>query len=67
MSEALGPRQGLWLLKNLLAVACGILFPQPGIKPASPALEVQSLNHWTTREVPRILAFIGSEIERDTI
>ena len=33
-------------------VACGILVPRPGIKPMSPALEAQSLNHWTTREVP---------------
>ena len=32
--------------------ACGILVPQPGIKPAPPALEVQSPNHWTAREVP---------------
>ena len=32
--------------------ACGILVLQPGIKPASPALGVQSLNHWATREVP---------------
>ena len=30
--------------------ACGILVPQPGIEPASPAWEAQSLNHWTTRE-----------------
>ena len=27
--------------------ACGILVPQPGIKPMPPALEVWSLNHWT--------------------
>ena len=33
-------------------VACEILVPRPGIEPMSPALEVQSLNHWTTREVP---------------
>ena len=33
-------------------VACGILIPRPGIKPITPAGEVQSLNHWTTREVP---------------
>ena len=33
-------------------VACGILVPQPGIKPTPPALEMQSLNHWTNREVP---------------
>ena len=32
-----------------------ILVPRPGIEhvpPAPPALEVQSLNHWTAREVP---------------
>ena len=33
--------------------ACGILVPQSRIGPAPPALEVQSLNHWTTREVPK--------------
>ena len=33
-------------------VACGILVPRPGIWPMPPALEVWSLNHWTTREVP---------------
>ena len=26
------------------------IVPQPGIEPWSPALETQSLNHWTTRE-----------------
>ena len=34
-------------------MACRILVPQPGIKPASPAVEAWSLNHLTTREVPR--------------
>ena len=29
-----------------------ILVPQPGFKLTPPAVEVQSLNHWTTREVP---------------
>ena len=33
-------------------VACGILVPGPGIEPAPPALEAQSLHHWTAREVP---------------
>ena len=33
--------------------ACGILVAQPGIEPAPPALELRSLNHWGTREVPR--------------
>ena len=37
--------------------ACGILVPRPGIEPAPPALEAQSLNHWTAREVPRWLFF----------
>ena len=32
-------------------VTCGILVSWPGIKPASPALEAQSLNLWTTRGV----------------
>ena len=31
---------------------CGILVPGPGIKLSPSALEAQSLNHWTTREVP---------------
>ena len=30
------------------------LTPQPGIKPKPPAVEVQSLNHWTTREVLKL-------------
>ena len=32
--------------------ACGILVPQPGIEPRLLALEAQSPNHWTAREVP---------------
>ena len=36
------------------SMACGILVPQPGIKPVPLAMEAQSLNHWTTREVPEI-------------
>ena len=32
--------------------ACGIFVPQPGIEPLTPAVEAQSLNHWTAREVP---------------
>ena len=38
--------------------ACGILVSLPGIKPASLALEVQSLNHWTTREIPNLHSFL---------
>ena len=29
---------------------CGILVPQPGIKPGFPAFARQIFNHWTTRE-----------------
>ena len=36
----------------LCCMACGILVPQPGIEPMPPALEAQSFNHWTAREVP---------------
>jgi len=32
-------------------VACGLLVPQPGIEPASLALEAWSFNHWIAREV----------------
>ena len=30
--------------------ACGFLVLQPGIEPVPPAVEVWSLNHWTTKE-----------------
>ena len=32
-------------------MACGILVPSPGIKPVLLTVEVQILNHWTTREI----------------
>ena len=32
---------------------CSIPVPRPGKEPAPPTLEARSLNHWTTREVPR--------------
>ena len=46
-----------FFIKNLFFIfwlchaACGILVSWPGIEPAPPALEAQSLNHWTMREV----------------
>ena len=36
----------------LCPVAYGILVPWPGIEPLPPGLGMQSLRHWTTREVP---------------
>ena len=35
----------------LCCTARGILVPRPGIKPAPPAVEAWSLNHWTAGEV----------------
>ena len=37
--------------------ACGILVPQPGIKPSPLALQDRFLNHWTTKEVPNLLLY----------
>ena len=33
-------------------MACGILVPRPGIKPAPSAVKAQGPNHWTAREIP---------------
>ena len=41
----------------LCLTACGILVSQLGLEFIPPALEVWSLNHWTTREVPVCQAF----------
>ena len=38
--------------------ACGILALRLGIEPVFPAVEVQSLNHWTTREVAMLIILI---------
>ena len=44
---------------NRPTLSCGIwdLVPWPGIEPGSPALGVQSLSHWSTREVPLMAPF----------
>ena len=38
---------------KLIAAACGIQFPRPGIETRAPAQGAHSLSHWTAREVPR--------------
>ena len=38
----------------LCHLAYGLLVPQPRTAPVSPAMELQSLNHWTAREVPSL-------------
>ena len=40
--------------------ACEISVPWPGIQPEPPALEAQSLNHWTTREVILLFVFCST-------
>ena len=44
--------------------ACGILVAQPGIEPASPALQDGILNHWTTRESPWLLSLFQPLYQR---
>ena len=63
MSPTLPFKKKFWLCP----VACKILVSQPGIKPMPPPLlwlRAQSLNHWTTREVPpHFLLLISSTRE----
>ena len=70
-----GKIHGLWLMSFLeensnpsffsiswlSCVAWGISVPQPGIKPAPPAVEARYLNHWTAREVPFFFFFYFSK------
>ena len=51
-----GPRISVFgFVLAALPAAPGILVSLSGIKPMSPVLEAQSLNHWTAREVPTFL------------
>ena len=48
VAQGLDKRMGFfWPFRT----AWGILVPQLGMEPATPAFEAQSLNHWTTRGV----------------
>ena len=42
--------------------ACRILLPWPGVEPMPPAMEVQSLNYWTTGEVPTSWLLLESHL-----
>ena len=44
---------------RLCHVPCGILVPRPGFEPGPPAVEAWSLNHWTTRGVPKSFIILG--------
>ena len=52
LPRGFGERGGFCLFW-LLCMACGILVPMLGIKPAPPVMKARSLNHWSAREVPR--------------
>ena len=41
--------------------ACRVLVLQPQIEPKPPTVEAWSLNHWTTREVPKRLGLNDHE------
>ena len=42
----------IWATREALSCSTWDIVPWPGIEPGPPALGVQSLSHWTTREVP---------------
>ena len=41
-------------------MVCGILVPRPGTEPGTPAVEVWSPKHWTTRKVTGDIRDMGS-------
>ena len=47
---------------SLATPTCRILISQAGIEPTPSALKVQSLNHWTTREVPGRIHFLRTSV-----
>ena len=51
--EADGHSRGFSFDFWLCHMTCGILFPWPGLESMPPAVEAQSLNHWTARGVLR--------------
>ena len=48
-------------------IAWGTLVPQTGIEPAPHAMEAQSPDHWTVREVPRVFPIMMSNGDRKVI
>ena len=40
-------------------LACGILFPQPGIEPRRLAAKAPSPNHWTSRGIPNTEHYVS--------
>ena len=67
MAEPTGYLKGLAPISLSLSLslwpccmACGILVPRPDMETVPPAVEAQSLNQWTAREVPGICFFLPS-------
>ena len=59
--SSLGPCLIFFVLIFVLAKLCGmwILVPHPGIKLVSSAVEAQSLNYLTAREIPKLSFCVG--------
>ena len=55
---------GVFFLFWLHCTACGILVPQPGIEPVSPAGETQSPNHWQSLGAYILIGEGGNRQER---
>ena len=59
----MGEMYGVWILSQqniffflivwLHHMACGLSVSRPGMEPTPPALEAESPNHWTAREVTK--------------
>ena len=45
----------LFIFLSLSHLACEILVPLPGMEPVLSAVEAQSINHWSTRDIPRMI------------
>ena len=56
------------MARGIFVAACGLLVAacmqdlvsRPEVEPSPPSLGVQSLTHWTTREVPRSIVIFMS-------
>ena len=63
VSDSLRPQASLSITNSrssfIWTLNCGMwdLVSWPGIEPGEPASRVQSLSHWTTREVPKYFSF----------
>ena len=48
-------------------MTCGMLVLGPGMEAVPPALEAWNFNHWTIREIPKVLCFFLKSLENSLI